>query len=76
MPDPYLEKKKKQIYEDRARDDTEKQAKVIEAERLRNIEEREIRRERCERITLGIALLALLLSAASLYLSLRFQVLL
>lgn len=76
MPDPYLEKKKKQIYEDRARDDTEKQAKVIEAERLRNIEEREIRRERRERITLGIALLALLLSAASLYLSLRFQVLL
>ncbi len=76
MPDPYLEKKKKQIYEDRARDDTEKQAKVIEAERLRNIEEREIRRERRERITLGIALLALLLSAASLYLSLRFQILL
>lgn len=76
MPDPYLEKKKKQIYEDRARDDTEKQAKVIEAERLRNIKEREIRRERRERITLGIALLALLLSAASLYLSLRFQILL
>ena len=76
MPDPHLEKKKKQIYEDRARDDTEKQAKVIEAERLRNIEEREIRRERRERITLGIALLALLLSAASLYLSLRFQILL
>lgn len=76
MPDPYLEKKKKQIYEDRARDDTEKQAKVIEAERLRNIEEREIRRECRERITLGIALLALLLSAASLYLSLRFQILL
>lgn len=76
MPDPYLEKKKKQIYEDRARDDTEKQAKVIEAERLRNIEEREIRRERRERITLGIALLALFLSAASLYLSLRFQILL
>lgn len=76
MPDPYLEKKKKQIYEDRARDEAEKQAKVLEAERLRNIEEREIRRERRERITLGIALLALLLSAASLYLSLRFQVLL
>ena len=76
MSDPYLEKKKKQIYEDRTRDEAEKQAKVLEAERLRNIEEREIRRERRERITLGIALLALLLSAASLYLSIRFQILL
>lgn len=74
MPDPYMEKKKMQIYEDRARNEAEKQAKVLETERLQNIEKREIRRERRERITLVIALLALLLSAASLYLSLRFQV--
>ena len=54
------------VYERKAAEIAAQEAAAKEADRLARAEAREIRRERRERVTLGIALTALLLSVLSL----------
>ena len=56
------------VYERKAAEIAAQEAAAKEADRLARAEDREIRRERRERVTLGIALTALLLSVLSLVL--------